>query len=266
MNGDDYEPPAKRFFTGIRSTMETLKLSLVHEKELVAKAIELNSARAGIKWHYETYRPEDYKCHNEKRDWNKNCRIKRQTVLTWMKKFKKSGNHRQRPMKNQMDGPTRPESGPNSMPVIKLTDDQKDLLIKTCTEQGQSARKAIKEFFRVHFPKEHENHDLYNDWDKCSIKKSTVMHWVKNVSDLGCIKKSWTYPSEDCKQSRQLGENLLVAEKMIDEIKNSSEGNKDLAVNLTASKLAGKMGISRSSANKYLNILEGERASRLLKM
>ena len=41
-----------------------LELSIEHEEELVGKALYFNSAMKGIKWYYETYRPEDYELNN----------------------------------------------------------------------------------------------------------------------------------------------------------------------------------------------------------
>ena len=70
-----------------------LKLSIDHEEELVVKAIKLGSAANAIKWYYQTYRPENFKSHNEKKDWKKNCRIKYQTVQKWMIKYNKVGCH-----------------------------------------------------------------------------------------------------------------------------------------------------------------------------
>ena len=87
----------------------------------------------GIKWYYETYRPEEYKCHNEKRDWSKNCRISRRRVLEWMIKFKRTGYHRPNKIK-QIGQVARPEDGINRLQPITLTECQKNMLVQTCIE------------------------------------------------------------------------------------------------------------------------------------
>ena len=145
----------------------------------------------------------------------------------------------------------RPKTGLGSIPIITLTDHQKHLLVHEALAPGISKLKAIKAFFQVHFPNEYINHDIYKDWDRCSITRSKLTGWMNNVNTLGCLNK----PRKPffLGKVQDLAERLLTAKSIIADIKNSSKRKLDLTFTLTASKLAAKMGISRSTANKYLN-------------
>ena len=233
---------------------ESLKLSIQHEEQLVAKAIETNSCMNGIKWYYKTYRPDDYKRHKEKRDWTKNCKIRRNVVFRWMQKFKETGYHRPG-LQPRPQRPKRPKTGVDSE-TITLSEYQKNLLVSEAMESGVSRGKTIKAFVKVHFPNEYINFEIYNDWDQCSITRSKLSNWINNVQTIGCLKRPVVPYPKNCKQRQKLSENLRLAKSMIEEIKNAAKGTLDLANGLSASMLAGKMGISRTTANKYLNILE----------
>ena len=245
------EKNENKFFVANPTT--PVKLSIGHEEELVAMALKLNSASMAIKWYYKTYRPDDYILHNQKRDWTKTCRLRTKTVDKWMAKFKKSGYHRLRSIKKLVEA--RPKTGLNSIPTIKLTECQKNILVSQNIESGQSARDSIKSFVKEHFPKEFINHEIYDDWDRCSITVNKVNNWVRNVNTAGCITPTWKYPSSN-KHSRKLAEDLLRAECEIEEMKRSCKNKLEMASNLTGTRLAVKMGISRKTANRYLNILE----------
>ena len=125
-----------------------LKLSITHEEELVVKAIKYGSAMKGIKWYYETYRPEDFKRHNDKRDWSKNCRVGRARVNLWMKKFEKTGYHRLDKIKviGQL---ARPKEGINSLQTITLTEYQKNILVHTAFTNEWTAQKTIKARLKI---------------------------------------------------------------------------------------------------------------------
>ena len=125
-----------------------LKLSTSHEEELVVMAIKLNSAVKGIKWYYQTYRPDDFKRHNDKRDWTKNCRLHRSVVHLLMKKFNKTGYHRLRNIKviGQL---ARPKEGINSLQTITLTEYQKNILVHTAFTNAGGAQEAIKARLKI---------------------------------------------------------------------------------------------------------------------
>ena len=232
-----------------------LRLSIEHEEELVAKALELNSACKGIKWYYQKYRPEDFKYHNTKRDWTKNCQITGSVVFNWMQTFKETGYHkRTRRKKGQKQGPERPKTGPGSIQVITLSEYQKYLLVTEALKSKVSKRKTIKAFVKVHFPNEFINFEIYKDWDQCSITTSKLKGWVNNVNDLGCLNR----PRRPVflGRARKLAEKLHLAKSIIEDIKNSSEGTLDLSNSVSRRQLVAKMGISKKTAIRYLNILE----------
>lgn len=233
---------------------DTLKLSISHEEELVAMALKLNSPAKAIKWYYKTYRPDDYACHNQQKNWSKNCKLKHQTVEKWVNKFKEFGYHRQKNIKKIISG-TRPETGENSIPNITLTEYQKNIICSKRAEQ--SSIDCIKAFVQENYPKEYINHELYDDWDQCSITVNKINNWMKNLSNHGCVTVTRKYPSST-KNTRKSEEGLLRAESEIEEIKKSCKNKLELASNLTGRNLAIKMGVSRTTANRYLNILEGQ--------
>ena len=109
---------------------KSLKLSVAHEEKLVVRAVKLGSAAKGIKWYYQTYRPDDYNSHNQKRDWNKNCRLKYSTIQRWMDNFNKTGYHR----KCKVQMMERPESV--TISTITLTEYQKYALVNTVIDGG----------------------------------------------------------------------------------------------------------------------------------
>ena len=235
-----------------------MKLSTSHEEELVDMAIKLSSPMKGIKWYYETYRPEDFKRHNKKRDWKKNCRLCWMTVKKWMTNFNKVGYHR--PNKIRKIGQlTRPKEGINRIQPISLTENQKNILVQSAIE-NKKITKTIKAFVQVHFPKEYTNHENYNDWERCSINKNKVAYWVRNVKNLGCTTRP-TPKYSSKKREKKLEEELLRAKGVIEEFKKQCKNKLDMGLSgyevmLTGPKLAAKMGVSRSTGRRYLNILE----------
>lgn len=126
-----------------------LKLSIAHEEELVAMALKLDSGMKGIKWYYKKYRPDDHKRHNQKRDWAKNCQIRRQTVTKFMTNFKKSGYHRLHSIK-KMAKSLRPDTGVNSIQTISLTEQQQQMLMSKIIEHGPcNHQNEIKARFEI---------------------------------------------------------------------------------------------------------------------
>ena len=99
-----------------------------------------------IKWYYQTYRPEDFKSHNERRDWT-HCRLQRATVHRWMNKFKRTGYHRTVDYHGRF-GPdiARPES--DNISPIKLTPCEQNELV-SIAEEGGGNREAIKDRVKI---------------------------------------------------------------------------------------------------------------------
>ena len=165
-----------------------------------------------------------------------------------MIKLKKTGYHRPRMIKKMAE--ERPKTGLNSViPTITLTEEQK--LTLASQSIGQSTRESIRTYVQEHFPQEFTNHEMYDDWEKCSITVNKVYRWIKNVKTAGTATVPWKFPSSS-HSKRKHEEGLVRAKSEIEEIKKS-------ACNLTGGKLAEKMGICRSTANKYLNILERQK-------
>ena len=108
----------------------------------MVKAVKLGSAAKAIKWYYQTYRPEDFKSHNEKKDWKKNCRIGYTKIQKWMAKYNKTGYHR------RIIRMERPESGLNCISPITLTPFQQNMMVNTALEGG-GTRKAIKDRVKI---------------------------------------------------------------------------------------------------------------------
>ena len=115
----------------------------------------------------------------------------------------------------------------------------------------------IKTFVKKHHPKEYNNFEIYNDWDQCSITVGQLNRWRKNVITSGCVNVDWKLSSNKYR-TQQLAEGLHRAKSEIEEIKKKCKNNLDLAYRLTGRKLASKLDISKTTANKYLNILEGK--------
>ena len=181
-------------------------------------------------------------------------------MYVWMQTFKETGYHKRIRRKYGARikiRPQRPKTGLGSIPIITLTDAQKHLLVNEALAPGISKNKAIKAFVRVHFPNEYINHDIYNDWDRCSITRNKLSGWMKNVNSFGCLARP-RKPLFAFKRVQQLAEKLLMAKSIIADIKKKAKRKLDLAFTLTSSKLAARMGISRRTSNRYLNILEGK--------
>ena len=116
----------------------------------------------------------------------------------------------------------------------------------------------VKKFVQHNYPNEYTNHELYNDWNRCSITVGKVSNWLQNVKATGRV----NLPIANSKsnsiryQTKKLAENLLIAKIEIDKIKKDCKNKLEMASKLTSRKLAAKMGIHFTTANKYLNILE----------
>ena len=112
----------------------------------------------------------------------------------------------------------------------------------------------IKKFVQLNHPNEFADHEMYKDWDRCSITVNKVNNWVQNVKASGRI--NVPRQSDSIKyQTKMKAENLLKAKTEIDKIKNDCK-NKDMEFKLTGKKLASIMGIHCTTAHKYLKILE----------
>ena len=108
-----------------------------------------------------------------------------------------------------------------------------------------------KSFVQEHFPTEYTNHEIYNDWENCSIKARELHRWKNNVKTFGCIKKPYI-KADHKRRKKKLVEDLQRAKHEVEEIKKIN------GIKLTASKLASRMGIHVTTANRYLNILDGQ--------
>ena len=81
-------------------------------------------------------------------------------------------------------------------------------------------------------------------------------YWIRNVKNFGCISRP-TPKYNSKKRKKKYEEELLRAKGEIEEIKKQCKDKSDMAFKLTGPKLATKLGVCQSTANKYLRILEG---------
>ena len=153
--------------------------------------------------------------------------------------------------------PPRPEEGPEAIQVYPITNEDKTYI---AYEYGIKKKplEIIKLFIKNKYPEEFEKYEKYDDWNKCFLNRWSVRKWALNLATTGNVIKQRTYPKAcDTINGRKREAEMVRAKVIIDEIKATSKSNKELAHNLTSAALAARLDVSRMTANRYLNELEG---------
>ena len=117
---------------------------------------------------------------------------------------------------------------------------------------------SIKSFVKDHFHAEYKKHEKYQDWDKCFISRYSLNRWALNMKKFGIVTKKRKAPQlENAPAHLKMVEKLRCARTVIDEIKQSTSSDSELAHALTSRMVGHKLNVSSTTANKYLNLLEG---------